>query len=152
MFRAIEADGERIELTCNSATKLVYKQVFGRELQKDMSNIDFKKLKKASKEQKKYKELGENPEGHVDEVLDNGNEMLDVSSETTELVEVIIRLGFIMITQNKPFAEYWGKTTYDSYVEWRSNMKTSTLTSGAFVAGVMNLYRDEGRTNSIPKN
>lgn len=133
MFRIIEVNGEKIELTANSATGLVYKQVFREELQSELVSLDLKELKKIKG--KKAEEIGEKDQKRL-----------------LDLLEVVIKLGFVMVTMNKPFKDYWAKTTYNDYVEWRAEHESSMFTNEEFVAGVLGLYKDEQATTSTPKN
>lgn len=132
MYKVIEANGQRIELTANSATGLVYKQVFKRELSSDLANADVKAIKKA--------------QGKKDELTAKDKEAL------YGLLEFTIRLGFIMSTMCKDFKDYWAKTTYDDFVEWRVHQESKTLQSPEFVKGVMSLYAEEQGSTSEGKN
>lgn len=146
MFKIIEANGERIELTTNSAIKLVYKQVFKRELDEDMANINFKKLKQIAKKAKeKIGDEERQEEQDIEGALEDNKEM-------NLLIEFVIRLGFIMVTLGRPFHEYWGKTEYSQYVEWRTKQNLKTLQAPEFILGVMSLYREENKPTSTSKN
>lgn len=133
MFRIIEVNGEKMELTANSATGLVYKQVFKSELQSDLTGVNVKQLKKLQ-----------------------GTKAEDLTAEDQkrilDLMETVIKLAFIMQIQCRAFKDYWAKVSFDDYVEWRATQDSGKLMSAELLAGVLVLYKDEQQSTSIPKN
>lgn len=136
MFKIIESNGQKYELTVNSATALVYKQVFKTEIMKELSQIDIKAMSQLSKLSK---------EDQIASIMANSQDILTIC-------DIFIKLGFIMIRQGLPFQEYWNRTTYDDYVEWRATQESKTLMTPEFIGGVANLWMDDQKGNSESKN
>lgn len=167
MYKVIEVNGKRVELTSNGATALVYKQIFRRELDKDLGECSAKEMKKITKalknvdayRQEKQKEAEENGTKY-DEAEVERDQAVTLESEIgqsgveklTRLVETITRLGFVMIKQCQPFKDYWGKVTFEDYVEWRASMDNKDIQHGSWITGVINCWSDNNKTTSEEKN
>ena len=136
MFKVIESNGKRFELTVNAATALVYKQVFKKEVAEELQGFDLESLRG-------FNQLSQEEKTKL--ALKKQKELLD-------LVDLWIKLGFIMTIQGKPFAEYWNRITYDDYVEWRSTVPTSTLMRPEFITAVATLWTEDQKGSSEAKN
>lgn len=136
MFKVIESNGQRFELTCNAATALTYKQVFKKEISQELEAVDIASLQG-------FNDLS--PEEKIQKVMEKQSQMQN-------LIDLWIRLGFIMTIQNKPFEEYWNRTSYDDYAAWRATMDTSVLQDKEFIAAVAGLWTEDQKGSSSPKN
>lgn len=136
MFKTIESNGTRFELTCNAATALLYSQVFKKEVADELGKFDLASLQG-------FNNLSQEEKNRI---------ALEKQAELIGLVDLWIRLGFIMTVQNKPFEEYWNRTTFDDYVAWRATMPTATLMSADFITAVATLWTEDQKGNSTPKN
>lgn len=140
MYKIIESNGQRFELTCNSATALVYKAVFGKEIMAELREINIPKFMELMK-------VFKDPE-----IEDKTKEALENSDTILAIADIFIRLGFIMTQQGKPFEEYWNRLNYSDYVKWRAETETKTIQSPEFISPVAQLWMNDQKNSSTPKN
>lgn len=145
MFKIIESKGQKFELTVNSATPLLYKQIFKSEVTQELAGVDIKTLSQLSK---KTQEDGQTQ----DEKEEKAQELLAQAHDILKLTDIFIKLGFVMIRQCLPFQDYWNRTSYDDYVEWRAMNSTQTLMTPEFIGGVAQLWAEDQKGNAQPKN